>query len=163
MIAMPEPGVTSYATPSDTEVVITRVFDAPRRIVFDAWTKPEHLRRWCTGPDGWTMPVCEADYRPGGKWRYVYRKNDGNAEMTLQGECREYTPPERVVMTESWGPEWPDSLNTTVFTESHGRTTVTLTIAYQSKAIRDAALASGMKDGLDMSLARLDGLVASLS
>ena len=162
MIAGPETGVTSLATPSDTEVVITRVFDAPRALVFDAWTKPEHLQRWCTGYDGWTMPVCEVDHRPGGKWRYVFRSHEG-AEMTMQGVCREYTPPSRFVTTESWGPEWPESINTLVFTESGGRTIVTLTITYQSKAIRDAALETGMKDGLDVSLVRLDGLLASLA
>ena len=162
MMAADSTGITSYAMPSDTEVVITRVFDAPRALVFDAWTKPEHLRRWCTGPDGWTMPVCEVDHRAGGKWRYVYRKNDG-AEMTLQGTCREFTPPERFVTTESWGPEWPETVNSAVFTESQGRTTVTLTITYQSKQIRDAALQTGMKVGLEASFDRLASLVAGMA
>ena len=87
-------GVTTYSTPSDTEIVITRVVDAPRPIVFEAWTKPKHLQQWLLGPPGWTMPVCEIDLRPGGAWRYVWRKADGE-EMTMGGIFREVVPPER--------------------------------------------------------------------
>lgn len=154
-------GVTTYATPSDREVVVTRVVDAPRRLVFDAMSNPKHVPQWLTGPEGWTMPVCEIDLRPGGAWRYVYRQPDG-AEMTLQGSYREVAPPERIVSTESWGPEWPETINTLVLTEAAGQTTITMTIRYPSQEARDAALRSGMKDGMDQGFARLDGLLASL-
>ena len=148
-------GVTTYATPTDTEVVITRVVDAPRRLVFDAWTNPKYVPRWLLGPEGWTMPVCEIDLRPGGSWHYVWRKADGS-EMAMRGSYKEVTPPERLVSTESWGPEWPETLNTLVLAESGGRTTITLTVVYPSKAARDAALQTGMKEGMDQGFARLD-------
>jgi uncharacterized protein YndB with AHSA1/START domain len=151
-------GVTTYATPTDTEVVITRVVDAPRRLVFDAWTNPKYVPRWLLGPEGWTMPVCEIDLRPGGSWHYVWRKADGS-EMTMRGSYQEVTPPERLVSTESWGPEWPETLNTLVLTESGGRTTITLTVVYPSKAARDAALQTGMKEGMDQGFARLDSVL----
>lgn len=154
-------GVTTYATPSDREVVVTRVVDAPRRLVFDAMSNPKHVPQWLTGPEGWTMPVCEIDLRPGGAWRYVYRQPNG-ADMTLQGSYREVAPPERIVSTESWGPEWPETINTLVLTEAAGQTTITMTIRYPSQEARDAALRSGMKDGMDQGFARLDGLLASL-
>ena len=160
-------GVTTYATPTDTEVVITRVVDAPRRLVFDAWTNPKYVPRWLTGLEGWTMPVCEIDLRPGGSWRYVWRGPDGG-EMGMRGSYKEIVPPERLVSTESWGPEmtgqeWPETLNTLVLTEVGGRTTITLTITYPSKAARDAALQTGMKDGMDQGLARLDTLLKTLA
>ena len=106
MITAARTGVTTYTTPSDREVLITRVVSAPRRVVFEAFTNPRHVPNWLIGPEGWTMPVCEIDLRPGGTWRYVYRKNDGS-EMTMQGFYREVAPPERLVSTESWGPSGP--------------------------------------------------------
>lgn len=151
-------GVTTIGTPTDREVVITRVVDAPRRLVFDAWTNPKHVPQWLLGPEGWTMPVCEIDLRPGGSWHYVWRKADGS-EMGMTGTYREVVPPERVVHTESWGPEWPETVNTMVLTESGGRTTITLTVSYPSKEARDAALETGMKEGMDQSFARLDTLL----
>src|SRR5712691_10291145 len=92
---------TTITTPSDREVVMTRVVDAPRRLVFEAWTKPEHVLHWMLGPSGWTMPVCEIDLRPGGAWHFVWRRSDGT-EMGMRGVYREITPPERLVSTESW-------------------------------------------------------------
>ncbi len=154
-------GVTTYATPSDKEVVVTRVVDAPRRVVFDAWTNPEHIPQWMLGPEGWTMPVCEIDLRPGGSWHFVWRKSDGT-EMAMSGTYREVVPPERLVSTEKWGPEWPETVNKLVLTESGGQTTVTLTISYPSKDARDAALKTGMKEGMDLSFARFDELVRRL-
>ena len=162
MATATKPGVTSYTTPNDREVVVTRVVDAPRRLVFAAWTDPSHIPNWLLGPAGWTMPVCELDLRPGGAWRYVWRKSDGS-EMTMAGLVREVTPPERLVTTERWGPEWPETINTLALTESGGRTTITLTITYPSKAARDAALETGMKSGMDESFARLDRLVQTLA
>jgi uncharacterized protein YndB with AHSA1/START domain len=161
MIASARTGVTHYATPSDREVVITRVVDAPRRLVFEAYTTPRHLQQWLLGPEGWTMPICELDARPGGQWRYVWRKGDGS-EMTLSGIVKEFQPPERVVTTERWGPEWPETLNTVVFTESLGQTTITITVRYPSKEARDAALQTGMKEGMDQGFARLDQLLQKL-
>jgi uncharacterized protein YndB with AHSA1/START domain len=148
--------------PTDREVVITRVVDAPRRIVWEAYTTPRHLQQWLLGPEGWTMPVCEMDLRTGGAFRYVWRKADG-AELTIAGAIREVVALERLVTTESWGPEWPETVNTVTFTESSGQTTITLTVAYPSKEARDAALQTGMKDGMDPSFARLDALVRTLA
>ncbi len=140
---------------SDREVVLRRVVNAPRRLVFAAYTSPEHLPNWMLGPDGWTMPVCEIDLRPGGAWRFVWRKADG-AEMELRGVYREIVPPERVVQTESWGGDWPDTLNTLILTEENGRTAIAQHILFPSQAARDAALATGMREGMDVSFGRLE-------
>jgi uncharacterized protein YndB with AHSA1/START domain len=161
MITAARTGITTYATPSDREVVITRVVSAPRGVVFDAFTNPRHVPNWLIGPEGWSMPVCEIDLRPGGRWRYVYRKGDGS-EMTMQGSYREVAPPERLVSTESWGPEWPETVNTMVLTETEGLTTITITVRYPSKEARDAALKTGMKEGMDQGFARLDTLLETL-
>jgi uncharacterized protein YndB with AHSA1/START domain len=154
-------GVTIFTTPTDLDIVFTRVVDAPRRIVFDAFTNPKHVPNWLVGPDGWTMPVCEIDLRPGGGWRYVYRKANGK-EMTLHGSYREVAPPERLVHTESWDPEWPDTVNTMILTESAGQTTITITVSYPSKAARDAALKTGGTSGMDQSFAKLDVLLRTM-
>ena len=151
-------GSTSYTTLSDQEVLVTRLVNAPRRLVFAAWTEPRHLQRWLTGPEGWTMPICEIDLRPGGEWRYVYRKASGK-EMTLTGSVLEVAPPERFVTTESWGPDWPDTVNTLVLTESEGHTTIALTITYVSKEARDAALDTGAMDGMNRAFELLDELL----
>ncbi|MCP2257068.1 putative conserved protein YndB, AHSA1/START domain [Streptoalloteichus tenebrarius] len=145
---------TVLSMPSDHEVVLTRVFQAPRQRVFDAFTQPEHVRHWLLGPQGWRMPVCEIDLRPGGSWRHVWRKDDGT-EMEMSGEYREVTPPERIVNTERWGGDWPETVNMAIFTEDAGRTTVTVTIRYPSPQARDAALGTGMKDGAAQSFDRL--------
>ncbi len=162
MISVPGPGVTAYTTPTDTEIVITRVVDAPRRLVWKAWTEPEHIRQWLSGLEGWTMPVCEMDARAGGAWRYVWRKDSGT-EMAMGGLVREAVPPERLVTTERWGPEWPETVNTLRLAEAGGRTTITLTILYPSTEARDAALATGMKDGMDLSFSRLDALLRTMA
>jgi uncharacterized protein YndB with AHSA1/START domain len=162
MVNVARTGVTKFAAPSDREVVFTRVVNAPRRVVFDAWTNPKHVPRWMLGPEGWTMPVCEIDLRVGGAWRFVWRKSDG-MEMAMTGTYREVAPPERLVTTERWGGEWPETVNAVVLTEAAGHTTITLTITYPTKQARDAALATGMKDGMDPSYARLDSLLATLA
>jgi uncharacterized protein YndB with AHSA1/START domain len=107
------------------------------------------------------MPVCEIDLRPGGSWRYVWRKSDGT-EMAMGGSYREVAPPERLVSTESWGPEWPETVNTLALTESGGQTTITLTVSYPTKEARNAALKTGMKEGMDQGFARLDQLLRTL-
>lgn len=148
-------GGTTFTTPSDLEVVATRTFAAPRALVWDCWTKPEHLAQWMLGPDGWSMPVCESDLRPGGAWRYVWENTDGQ-RMEMTGTHREVTPPERLVQTERWGADWPETINTLMLTEKDGMTQVTCTILYPSKEARDAAMATGMADGWSLSNNRLD-------
>ena len=162
MAAANKAGATTFTTPSDREIVITRVLDAPRRLVWEAWTNPEHLPHWMLGPDGWTMPVCEIDLRPGGSWHFVWRKADG-AEMAMRGVYREVVPPERLVSTESWGGNWPETINTMVPSEEDGKTTVTSTILYPSKEARDAALKTGMKDGVSASFDRLAEYLRSMA
>ncbi len=155
-------GATTFTTPSDRELVMTCVVDAPRRLVFEAWTKPEHLPHWMLGPEGWTMPVCEIDLRPGGAWRFVWRRSDGT-EMEMRGVYREVTPPERLVSTESWGGDWPETVNTLVLSEEDGKTTITQTVLYPSKEARDAALKTGMKDGVSVSFDRLAAYLSSIA
>lgn len=151
-------GATSFETPSDTEVVVTRFVEAPIEQVFDAWTKPEYVTRWMLGPDGWTMPVCEIDLRPGGAWRFVWRSPDGR-EMGMEGEYREVSRPDRLVSTERWGEPWPETLQTILFSEDDDGTTITCTALYPTKGARDAAIETGMKDGMNQSFARLTALL----
>lgn len=155
-------------TPSDREIVMTRVFNAPRRLVWAAWTKPEYVARWF-GADGWTVPVCEIDLRPGGSYRYVMRGPAGE-EVTMRGIYRDVVPPERLVSTETfegfsevgYRPE-DRTVSTAVLTERDGRTTWTATIVYPSKTIRDGALATPMEEGMNGSFARMDAVLATMS
>lgn len=149
---------TTLTMVSDEEIAISRAFDAPRQLVFDAHTKPEHLTQWLLGPEGWTMPVCEIDLRPGGSWRFAWQHSDGS-KLEMTGVYREIVPPERIVNTERWGPEWLETVNTTLFTEEYGRTTITQVIRYASKQARDAALATGMMSGVERSYGLLDALL----
>jgi uncharacterized protein YndB with AHSA1/START domain len=153
-------GIT-LTTPSDREIVVTRVVDAPRRLVFAAHTSREHLPHWMLGPEGWTMPVCEIDLRVGGAWRFVWRRADG-AEMAMRGVYQEIDPPERLVSTESWGGDWPDTINTLILSEQDGKTTITQRTLYPSKEARDAALQTGMTDGMSVTYDRLDAYLATL-
>jgi len=157
-----DPGVTMFTTPSDRELVMTRVFAAPRAVVFDAWTSPKHLPHWMLGPEGWTMPTCETDVRPGGPFRYVWRRSDGT-EMEIHGTHREVAPPARLVSTESWGGSWPETLNTLALSEESGRTTVTLTVRYPSKEARDAAVETGMQGGMSQGNDRLDRYLRTIA
>ncbi len=145
---------TTFTTPTPTTVVTTRVFPAPRKLVFAAHTEPDHVRQWLLGPDGWTMPVCEIDLRPGGTWHFVWRRDDGS-EMDMTGTYVEVEPPRRLVTHESWGPEWPATENTLELTEVDGGTLLTYTIRWGSEAERDAALATGMRSGMETSYRRL--------
>jgi uncharacterized protein YndB with AHSA1/START domain len=153
---------TLSVTTTEREIVMTREFAAPRALVFDAFTKAEHVQRWMLGPEGWTMPVCEIDLRPGGAWRFVWRSAQGE-EMEMTGEYREVAPPERLVNTERWGGPWPETVNTLVLTERDGRTTMTSTSLYPSTEARDAALGTGMADGAGMSFDRLAELLGELA
>jgi uncharacterized protein YndB with AHSA1/START domain len=153
MAAKSSPALT-LTMPSDRELTITRVFDAPRTLVWEAYTSPEHLPHWMLGPPGWTMPVCEADLRPGGGWHNVWRHSDGQ-EMEMRGVYKEVVPPERIVSVESWGGDWPETVNTIVFAEEEGRTIISITILYPSTEARDAAMKTGMAKGMDLSYDRL--------
>ncbi|MGK2964350.1 MAG: SRPBCC family protein [Tepidiformaceae bacterium] len=155
------PAPVTISTPTDLEVAIHRVFKAPRQLLWDCHTKPELIRRWLLGPDGWTMPVCEVDLRPGGKWHWVWRKDDG-AEMAMTGEYRVIDEPFRLTNTECWGVEWPETLNTIILVERDGATELTSSMIFPSKEARDAALATGMADGANQSYDRLDGILAEL-
>ncbi|MGQ0720767.1 MAG: SRPBCC family protein [Candidatus Eiseniibacteriota bacterium] len=149
-------------TPSDQEIRLTRLFDAPRQLVFDAMTRPEHVQRWwgCLG-EGYSVPVCEIDLRVGGSWRFVNRHPHG--EAAFHGEYREITPPSRLVFTEIFE-DFPDTVSvvTAVFAEEGARTRMTVTVQYPSKEVRDIVIASGMARGAGISYDRLEDLVAEL-
>ena len=149
-------------TPTEREIVMTRVFDAPRQLVFDAWTKPELVKRWLLGPDGWTMPVCEIALRVGGKDRWVWRRDSDGTEMGIGGVYREVAAPERLVATERFDEAWypGEAVNTVALVEQGGRTTMTQTTLYESRDARDKALQSGMADGVGASYDRLEALLA---
>ena len=150
-------------TPGDRELVMTREFDAPRKLVYDAHTKPELVRRWLLGPDGWSMPICEMDVRVGGKYRWVWRNNTNGSEMGMGGVYREIKAPERLVATERFDEAWyaGEALNTLVLVEKAGRTILTQTGRYESKEARDAVIKSGMEKGVIASYDRLDEVLAS--
>ena len=152
------------STPSHREIRMTREFDAPRELVWDAWTKPELVRRWLLGPDGWSFAVCDIDLRVGGAYRWVWRKETTGAEMTMGGIFREIVPPERLVSSEKFDDPWyeGESLVTTTFSERDGRTTVISTSLYDTQQIRDGVLESGMETGVERSYQRLDEMLPSL-
>src|SRR5262245_56965603 len=145
----------------DRELAITRAFAAPRRLVFDAFTRPELVRRWLLGPPGWSMPVCEIDLRVGGRYRYVWRRDNGGGEMGVSGEYREIVVPERIVATERFDEAWypGEALGTVALREDGGRTHMVQTLRYESRAARDAVLASPMESGVVASYDRLAQLL----
>ncbi|HEV8524692.1 MAG TPA: SRPBCC family protein [Terriglobales bacterium] len=151
------------AAQGDREIVMTRDFDAPRRLVFDAFTKPELVKRWLLGPPGWSMPVCEIDLRVGGKYRYVWRRDSDGTDMGMGGVYREIVAPERVVATEKFDEAWypGEAVGTLVLVEQGGRTTVTQTVLYESREARDDVLKSGMESGVAASYDRLAELLVS--
>lgn len=157
------PGSFRVSTPTDREVEVERDFNAPRQVVFDAFTRPEMVRRWLLGPDGWTMTVCEIDLRVGGAYRYVWRKESTGMQMGMGGVFREVVRPERLVATEKFDDAWypGEAVDTTVFEERAGITTVTLTVLYESKEARDAATRSGMERGMAAGYNRLEQVLAS--
>lgn len=150
-------------TPSEREIVMTRLFDAPRRLVFEAMTKPEHIRRWWgILDDKHSVPVCEMDLRPGGAWRFVGAGPEGQFPA-FYGVIREVAPPERLVYTEIFEP-YPDteSVVTTVLTEEGGKTRVTVTCQYPSLDVRNMVIDTGMEKGAAISYDRLEDLVKEL-
>jgi uncharacterized protein YndB with AHSA1/START domain len=156
--------------PSEREVKVTRSFRAPRALVYRAYTEPQLVQRWLLGPPGWSMPVCEMDVRVGGKFRWRWRsENDGN-EFGFTGTFREVLPASRLVHTEAYDPGtlgegYPDkeAIVTVSFAEEAGLTTVTTLIDFGSKEARDAAVATGMTDGMEQSYQLLDGVLKELN
>ncbi len=160
---MRDTGGLKVAARGDRELVMTRVFAAPRALVFDAFTKPELVKRWLLGPPGWSMPVCEIDLRVGGKYRYVWRDDRGGTEMGMGGVYRDIVVPERLVATERFDQSWypGEALGTIVLAEQGGRTTLTQTLLYESHAAREVVLKSPMETGVAASYDRLAELLAS--
>jgi uncharacterized protein YndB with AHSA1/START domain len=148
-------------TPSDREIVMTREFDAPRELVFEAHSSCEHMSRWW-GPRKYEVAECDMDFRPGGKWRIVQRGSDGQ-EHEFSGEFREIVRPERIVWTFVYG-GFPDSVSVQTLTldEHDGKTTLTAIAAFDTVDERDGTLASGMEGGAAESMDRLDELLESL-
>ena len=151
-------------TPSDCELTMTRVFDAPRELVFDAWTRPEWVRRWLGVFGGWSLDVCEIDLKVGGSIRYEWRNANGRS-MGMSGVFREIVPGERLVSTEVFDDPWyeGEATGTVVFVENAKKTTVHYTMRYASKAVRDAVLASPMEHGVAASFDKLATLLMTAS
>ena len=163
---MPKP--VEVTLPSDREVRVVRTFNAPRKLVWDANTKPELIQKWMFGPPGWTMTVCEMDVRVGGAYRWRWQNQEDKKEMGFFGEFREVDAPSRMVHLETYDPgdvggampSGEPAIITTEFKESGGVTTLTTTMLFASKEARDAAVSTGMTDGMEMSYARLDDMFA---
>jgi uncharacterized protein YndB with AHSA1/START domain len=151
-------------TPSDREIALSRVFNAPRKLVFDCFTKCDLLQRWGLGPRDWTLTECDVDLRVGGAWRFVTTKSNGG-KMVMFGIYREIVAPERIVQTEKFEPSWyaGEGLNTTTFIEQAGKTTLTVLCRYDSKEIRDTILKSGMDGGVSISYERLAELLPTFA
>lgn len=154
---MPNP--IDVSTPTDHEIHVSRVFDAPRDLIFACHTEPDLVRRWLLGPPGWSMRVCEIDLREGGAYRYVWRSDAGDREFGFRGTYHEVVAPERVVHT-----EWPDGVDgadggeaicTLTLTEQGGGTLLVHSMRFPTTALRDQALQSGMTDGMATSYDRL--------
>lgn len=149
-------------TPSDRELTITRVFNAPRQLVWDAHTKPELLRRWCV-PPSWTLTECRIDLRPGGEWRRVM-VNDTGETFGFGGTFSEIVAPARMVTSEYFDDSWYEgtAIETSTFTERDGKTTLAVTVLYDSKEIRDAVMNADATDGMDLLYTLLDEALPSL-
>ena len=166
---MPKP--LEVTLPSDREVRVTRTFNAPRALVWDAHTKPELVKKWMLGPPGWTMPVCEMDVRAGGKYRWRWRNDEDGKEFGFYGTFLEVKAPARIVHDEYYDPgdvggAMPsnDPAHITLeLSESGGVTTIVNVMRFVSKEARDAAVNTGMTDGMEMGYARLDDMFAGKS
>lgn len=152
----------TITTPSDREVMLTRVFDASANLVFQSLTEPEWLKRWY-GPSGWTLVVCEIDLRVGGAWHFVVQRPDGKRIGQL-GVYKEIVKNERIVNTEAWE-DWDagETMVTTNLTEYDGKTTFQCTILFPSKEVRDAVVKAGLGDGAEQSYNKLAQVLASVS
>ena len=156
---MKNTGTLAVTLPSDREIVLTRVFLAPRQLVYDAFSKPEILKRWF-GPRGWSLVTCEVSAHIGGGFRFVLRTSDGS-EVGLRGVYLELSPPERSIHTESFDGFPGESRVTSVLAEQAGRTTLVVTILYPSKEVRDAVIESGMEHGAAESYDKLAEMLAT--
>ena len=155
-------GALKVSLPSDKEILLERVFDAPRRLVFEAMTKPEHVRRWWCCMEGFTMPVCEIEFRVGGRYRYVTRGADGS-EFAFHGVYREIVAPERVVHTEIFEPfPQEETVCTMTLEERNGKTHYRCLVVHMTTEGRDAHIASGMEGGADLAMDRLEQIAREL-
>jgi len=148
-------------TPGDREIMMTREFDAPRDLVFNAFTEPELIKRWLLGPEGWSMPVCDVDLRVDGTYHYLWRNDEDGKEFGVHGVFREIARPERIVHVEQFDEPWyPGEAHvTSTFLERDGSTAYTMTIRFESQEARDQALESGMTGGVEASYDRLAGIL----
>jgi uncharacterized protein YndB with AHSA1/START domain len=162
MVALTSSGTATVTLPTDQEILITREFDAPRHLVYRAWTTPELVKRWWSGKQG-EVTVAEIDLRVGGSWRYVMVA-DGGFEVAFHGEYREIVPNERIVNSQVYEamPEGDPALNVVTFTEVDGRTILTLLVQLTSKEGRDMVLNSGMEVGMQQQMDLLEQLAVSL-
>ena len=165
MEGMASSGTATLTLPADDQIRITREFDAPKHLVYEAWTTPELVKRWWNAKRG-EVTVAEIDLRVGGKWRYVMVTEDGT-EVGFHGEYREIVPNERIVSTEIFegapeGSPEEGTLNTATFAEADGRTTLTIVVQCPSKEVRDAIIDSGMEAGLQDALDLLEEVAISL-
>ena len=156
-------GKLEVTLPADKQILLTRVFDAPRHLVFETMTKPEYVQRWWCCIEGFTMPVCEIDLRVGGKYRYVMRAPDGK-DFGFNGVYREIVPPERIVNTEIFEP-YPDeeAVCTMTLEEREGKTFYRCLVVHSTTEGRDAHIASGMEGGADIALDRLEEVAKTLA
>lgn len=156
-------GALQVSTPSDREIALTRVFNAPRRLVFDCYTKPELVMRWAGGPPGWRMISCEIDLRVGGVWHWVTEGPDG-MRMGYGGVYQEIVRPERLVSTEVFDEPWyeGEAVSRLELAEHEGTTTLTTTVRYASQAVRDAVLQSPMAEGMAFGLDQLENTLKEL-
>lgn len=158
---MTSSGTATVTLPTDEQILITREFDAPKHLVYKAWTTPELVKRWWSGKRG-TVTLAEIDLRVGGAWRYVMLA-EGGFEVAFHGEYREIVPNERIVSTEVYEPiPEGEALNTAIFTETAGRTTLTVLMQLRTKAERDTIIESGMEGGMQESLDALEQVAISL-
>ena len=154
------PAPVKVTQPSDNAVTVTRDFDAPADLVFACHTKPQLVQRWMLGPPGWSMPVCEIALKVGDTYRYIWRNNTDGSEFGFTGRFREVEVPTRVVHTESMIGQPGEALVTTTFTQHGNRTTLSVTMSFDSPVMRDQVLATGMTDGMALSYDQLDELLA---
>jgi uncharacterized protein YndB with AHSA1/START domain len=159
---MKSTGTLKVTTPSDREITMTRMFDAPRRLVWAAYTKPELMKRWGGGPPGHNLVVCEIDLRVGGRWRWVIEAPDGS-KMGLGGRYIEIVPEERLVSTDEFDQPWyeGEGISTISLTEHDGKTTLTLNARYASKEVRDFVLKTPMAEGVGAGYDRLAEVLSS--
>jgi uncharacterized protein YndB with AHSA1/START domain len=164
-MAVGSSGTAKVTLPTDTQILITREFDAPKHLVYKAWTTPELIKRWWSGHRG-TVTSAEVDLRVGGRWRYVMQANAG-FEVAFHGEYREIVANERIVATEVFegmpGAEEAAGVSTNSFTEKNGRTTLTILAEHPSREIRDMVISSGMEAGMQEQMDRLEQVAVSLN